>query len=543
MAIFHLSVKTIGRSAGRSATAAAAYRAGARVPDERTGLVHDYSRKRGVEHTQIFLPENAPEWAADRVRLWNAAELAETRKNSTVAREFEVALPTELNRMQRLALVREFAGDLVKEHGMAVDVAVHEPGKEGDCRNHHAHILCSTRRLTGDGFKDKTRELDDQKSGAVTTWRQRWAELSNRHFEAAGREERVDHRSLAAQHMDAVARGDQEAAAQLNRTPTIHLGPNVAQMERQGLTTDRGKSIRQLEPEAEIRSLPAADIVTLKPASDRLRDDAASTQILQSDLADSNERPRAEREAAPAAPRVSGAARRLSGERTAGNQKEKVLYRLAAISLSSPKRRRQRVESETGARDDAPRSSATRPESRSKIIRRVKSQFEQRAMTGQHQARQAGEKPQPRLAERAPLGAASKEMLRLFKDLEMPDGVKKLFAARLTAHARDRHLAAKHARREIGERISHQRTLSAVTRGDTRGERVLKTEAFLEKVNAVPARDRDDSSQRTPARPSAHGDAGESDIDPAIAARRRQILERFKEKAARDRVEERERGR
>ena len=196
MAIFHLSVKTISRSAGRSATAAIAYRSGEKVMDERTGLVHDYTRRRGVEHTEIFLPENAPAWASQREQLWNAAELAEKRKNSTVAREFEVALPAELNREQRLELVREFARDLVQRHGMAVDVAIHEPGKEGDHRNHHAHILCSTRRLTPEGFKDKTRELDDQKSGEVSHWRERWAEMSNRHLENAGRQERIDHRSL-----------------------------------------------------------------------------------------------------------------------------------------------------------------------------------------------------------------------------------------------------------------------------------------------------------------------------------------------------------
>src|SRR3546814_8286024 len=86
-----LAVKAIGRSAGRSATAATAYRAGVEITDERTGLVHDYTRKQGVEHSELMLPTDAPEWAADRERLWNAAELAETRKNATVAREYEIA--------------------------------------------------------------------------------------------------------------------------------------------------------------------------------------------------------------------------------------------------------------------------------------------------------------------------------------------------------------------------------------------------------------------------------------------------------------------
>src|SRR3546814_19771043 len=96
MASFHLAVKAIGRSAGRSATAAAAYRAGVEITDERTGLVHDYTRKQGVEHSELMLPTDAPEWAADRERLWTAAELAETRKNATVARDYETALPGQV---------------------------------------------------------------------------------------------------------------------------------------------------------------------------------------------------------------------------------------------------------------------------------------------------------------------------------------------------------------------------------------------------------------------------------------------------------------
>jgi MobA/MobL family len=246
VAIFHLSVKTISRSAGRSATAAIAYRSGERVMDERTGLVFDYSRRNGVEHTEIFLPENAPDWATNRGQLWNAAELSETRKNSTVAREFEVAIPAELNRDQRLELVREFAGELVKRHGMAVDVAIHEPGKEGDNRNHHAHILCSTRRLTPEGFKDKTRELDDQKSGEVKHWRERWAEVSNQHLEKAGSQERIDHRSLDTQRAASIERGATEQAGKLDRLPTIHIGPNVVQMEQRGIQTERGEQGREI---------------------------------------------------------------------------------------------------------------------------------------------------------------------------------------------------------------------------------------------------------------------------------------------------------
>lgn len=195
MASYHLAVKTVSRSSGRSATAAAAYRAGVEIMDERTGLIHDYTRKEGVEHRELVLPDGAPEWATDRVKLWNAAELAETRKNSTVAREFEIALPAELDANQRRELVREFAREISDRHGVAVDIAIHAPGREGDNRNHHAHLLVTTRRLTKDGLGEKTRELDKKQSGEVERWRERWAEVQNRALERANVAERVDHRS------------------------------------------------------------------------------------------------------------------------------------------------------------------------------------------------------------------------------------------------------------------------------------------------------------------------------------------------------------
>ena len=161
MAIYHLSVKTVSRSAGRSATAAAAYRSGVEITDLRTGEIHDYTRKGGVESADLVLPVGAPEWASNRAELWNAAEQAETRKNSTVAREFEIALPSELSPDERKRLAIDFAREIVERHGCAADVAIHAPGKEGDNRNHHAHILCSTRRLLPEGFGEKTRELDE----------------------------------------------------------------------------------------------------------------------------------------------------------------------------------------------------------------------------------------------------------------------------------------------------------------------------------------------------------------------------------------------
>ena len=181
MAIFHLSVKTISRSTGRTATAAAAYRAGARITDERTGEIHDYGRKRGIESATLIVPDNAPEWARDRHLLWNAAEQAERRRNSTVAREFEIALPAELSPESRAELAHDFARRIVKTHRCAADVCIHAPSRGGDQRNYHAHILLTTRRLGLDGLTEKTREMDDKTTGPelVKLWRETFAVLQN----------------------------------------------------------------------------------------------------------------------------------------------------------------------------------------------------------------------------------------------------------------------------------------------------------------------------------------------------------------------------
>lgn len=234
MAIYHLSVKTVSRSAGRSATAAAAYRAGSKIKCSSSGLTHDYRKKSGVVSAEILLPPGAPNWSADRSKLWNAAEIAETRKNSTVAREFEIALPNELDADQRKKLAMEFARELVARHGFAADVAIHEPGRGGDSKNHHAHILVSTRRLGPDGFTEKTRELDDRNLKEVDYWRERFAELQNEHLAAAGQVERVDHRS----HAD---RG-------ISAAPGTHQGPVATAIARRGKTPLRSVKKSESRP-------------------------------------------------------------------------------------------------------------------------------------------------------------------------------------------------------------------------------------------------------------------------------------------------------
>lgn len=220
MAIYHLSVKAISRSAGRSATAAAAYRAGVEITDTRTGEVHDYTRKRGIVSADLVLPVGAPEWAADRSALWNAAEHAERRKDACVAREYEVALPSELPAAARRQLALDFAQEMADREGCAVDVAIHEPSKDGDNRNHHAHIMRTTRKVEVEGLGAK---LDTEKAGRnraadLEAVRARWAELTNERLREHGIEATVDHRSLKAQGID--------------REPTQHLGPTATAIER-----------------------------------------------------------------------------------------------------------------------------------------------------------------------------------------------------------------------------------------------------------------------------------------------------------------------
>ena len=241
MAIYHFSVKTFSRSNGRSATAAIAYRAAEKIYCEREGRTHDYTRKTGVEHQRIFLPQDAPEHLWQREKLWNEVEQRETRKNSTVAREFEIAFPSELNQEQRQAMLKELCESIVERHQVAVDACIHTPhtGSGSDERNYHAHILMSTRRLTPEGFGAKTRELDQKYSGEVPYWRERFAEICNQHLERAGHSARVNHRSYK----------DQNQALEA----TLHEGPAVTQLRRQGIETELSRTNDQIRQRNQIR--------------------------------------------------------------------------------------------------------------------------------------------------------------------------------------------------------------------------------------------------------------------------------------------------
>ena len=262
MAIYHLSVKTIGRSEGRSATAAAAYRAADKITDERTGEMHDYTRKGGVSYTEIVLPNNAPTWATNRAELWNTAEQSETRKNSTVAREFEIALPSELSEKERQRLAVDFAKEIVERHKVAADVAIHEPSRGGDNKNHQAHILITTRQLTEDGFTKKTRELDDRKSGEIDRWRERFAELQNERLKQNCVAETVDHRTLKAQGID--------------REPSKHLGVEATNYERR--TGNKSNKRLDFEQQAAERLKAVTEIKELEREARQLEQSINETK-------------------------------------------------------------------------------------------------------------------------------------------------------------------------------------------------------------------------------------------------------------------------
>ncbi|WP_414497344.1 MobQ family relaxase [Stenotrophomonas maltophilia] len=259
MAIYRCEIKTVSRSQGASAVAGAAYRAGLDLTDLRTGERHDYTRKNGVVASGILTPAGSPEWAHDPAKLWNSAEAAETRKNSVVAREFLVSLPHELTDDQRVDLARDLTIDLVKRFGFAAMFAIHVPDKNADERNHHVHILATTRRMEPTGLGAKTRELDDRKTGAVEEVRAKVASTINQHLERAGLSARVDHRSLLDQQVAAASAGDFARAAELDRQPEPKVGRTATAAARRGRRSPRAERVQRLRTENAQRAQAQAD--------------------------------------------------------------------------------------------------------------------------------------------------------------------------------------------------------------------------------------------------------------------------------------------
>ena len=234
--------------------AAAAYRSGEKLVNEWDGMTHDYTRKGGIVHTEIMLPSHAPPEFQDRSTLWNSVEQIEKSSTAQLAREIEVALPVELSRAEQLALVRAFVKENFVDTGMCADFAIHDKGTG----NPHAHIMLTIRPIREDGKWGakcrKVYDLDGQgqripdgkggwkshredttdwnQRGNAEKWRATWASYANRALEAAGRPERIDHRSYKRQGVDKI--------------PTVHMGPAASQMERRGIATEKGNINREI---------------------------------------------------------------------------------------------------------------------------------------------------------------------------------------------------------------------------------------------------------------------------------------------------------
>lgn len=276
MAIYHLHAKVIKRSKGQSATAAAAYRSGQKIECDRTGQTHDYTRKSGVVCAEIFAPDGSPAWVFNRWDLWNRVEKTEKRKDAQVAREVEVSLPRELDLKSQIQLVRDFVRENFTNSGMVADVAIHDT----DTGNPHAHILLTTRDLEWSGFGQKNRSWNDR--AELEKWRESWAEHTNHALSELGHDQRIDHRSYAAQ-------GETKKA-------TRHHG---------GYDSIKGKLIRQYNDAVEqfnrLVDLIRSDRVPAKPKKKPVPvfspDLLTATQAIQADfqaLKMATERPEAE---------------------------------------------------------------------------------------------------------------------------------------------------------------------------------------------------------------------------------------------------------
>ncbi|MGJ8586327.1 MAG: MobQ family relaxase [Marinosulfonomonas sp.] len=230
MAIYHLHVKVIGRAAGSSAVASAAYRAASRLRDERLDRPHDFTAKGGVVHSEVLLPETTPEAWSDREQLWNAVEAVEVRKDAQLAREVEFAIPREMTQTRGIALARDFVQSEFVDQGMIADLNVHwDRGADG-LPKPHAHVMLTMRSVDEDGFGKKVRDWNS--TGMVERWRERWATLANERLAELDIDARIDHRSL----------GDQGIALE----PQSQIGAPAQRIAGEGSPADRTELHREI---------------------------------------------------------------------------------------------------------------------------------------------------------------------------------------------------------------------------------------------------------------------------------------------------------
>ena len=274
MAIYHFSIKNIGRSNGRSAVAAAAYRSGEKLVDSVYGKEQDYTKKTGIEYKNIYVPSHANENLLDRQTLWNEVEKSELKKNgdlkttARLAKEFEIAFPHEVDADTRKRMLDELAQTLVKNHNVIVDAVIHAPHtKSGsDERNYHAHIMFTTRSINEQGeLGKKAREFNDDGKNLTLAYRELWANMVNQELEQIGTQERVSHLSYSDLKYDL--------------EPTVHEGSKITQLRRQGIDTEislkndaiKARNAEKLEHEQIIKGLDQEIITTNSVITDLKR--------------------------------------------------------------------------------------------------------------------------------------------------------------------------------------------------------------------------------------------------------------------------------
>jgi len=248
--------------------------------DERTGAVHNYTRKSDIQHSEILAPEGAPDWSLDRPALWNAVEAAELRKDAQVAREVQIALPRELDAAAQVSLVREFVRKEFVARGMVADFSLHDHIARDGGEQPHAHVMLTMRSIDSDGFGLKVRDWNSDE--LLVHWRERWAEVANEVLAEAGVDARIDHRTLAAQHAEAKAQAAvepqadrrealEERVVETDREPSPYMRASwyIEQKERAAAeasgrdyapVTDRGQwfeAVREIAEErlAQVREL------------------------------------------------------------------------------------------------------------------------------------------------------------------------------------------------------------------------------------------------------------------------------------------------
>ena len=260
MAIYHFSVQVIGRTAGRSAVAAAAYRSASRLRDDRLGLDQDFSHKRGVVHSEVMLPENAPEEWRDRERLWNDVEACEVRKDAQLCREVEFAIPREMTQAEGVELARDFVAQEFVDRGMIADVNVHWDIGEDGMPKPHAHVMLTMRSVDDNGFGQKVRDWN--RTEMIERWRERWADHVNERLTELDIDARIDHRSLEAQG--------------IGLEPQTKIGAPAQRIEAAGIAADRAEDHRRIAREngARIIADPSAalDAITQQQSTFTQRD-------------------------------------------------------------------------------------------------------------------------------------------------------------------------------------------------------------------------------------------------------------------------------